>query len=126
MRPVQSAAVGGSHTSNLISESNDGLAVPCTRQNGTLTAAPPIVVGAVTIVADVMLDASGVTDAKLAQLKAAWLAPDAAASPSASANPMLPLLVTCMIPPMIGRMGPLRRRPACKIAVSSLPIDLRY
>ena len=102
IRPVQAAAVGGSHTSNLISESNDGLAVPCTRQNGTLTGAPPIVVEAVTIVADVMLDASGVTDAKLAQLKAAWLAPDAAASPSASANPMLSLLVTCMIPPMIG------------------------
>src|SRR5437773_12570899 len=122
MRPVQSAAVGGSHTSNLISESNDGLAVPCTRQNGTLTAAPPIVVGAVTIVADVMLDASGVTDAKLAQLKAARLAPDAAASPSASANPMLPLLAPCMTPPVIGRLAPPRPPPAPKIAGSSLPL----
>jgi hypothetical protein len=71
MRPVQLAAVGGSHTSHLISESNDGRAVPCTRQKGTLTAAPPIVAGGVTIAADVIVDASGVTDARLAQLKAA-------------------------------------------------------
>src|SRR5712664_3681428 len=99
MRPVQSAAVGGSHTSNLISESCDGLAVPCTRQNGTLTAAPPTVAGGVTIAADVIVDASGVTDVNWAQLKPAWLAPDAPASPSAS--PMLPLLVTCMISPVV-------------------------
>src|SRR5437870_13172878 len=105
MRPVQSAAVGGSHTSNLISESNEGLATPCTRQNATVTAAPPIVAGGVTIPADVIVDASGVTDVKLAQLKAAWVAPDAPASPSASASAIpIPLLaVRCMTSPQGSR-----------------------
>src|SRR3981189_596461 len=108
MRPVQSAAVGGSHTSNLISESCDGPAVPCTRQNGTPTVAPPTVAGGVPIAAGVIVDASGVPDVNWAQLKPAWLAPDTAVSPSASASPMLPLLVTCMIFPCGCLMGPLR------------------
>src|SRR2546423_14127412 len=95
MRPVQSAAVGGSHPSNLISESKDGLAVPCTRQNGTLTAAPPIVAGGGTIAADEIVDASGVTAVTLSQLMAAWAVPDTAASPRASATPLLPRLFTC-------------------------------
>jgi len=71
IRPVQSAAVGGSHTSNLIYESGDGRAVPCTRHSGTVTAAPPIVAGGVTIAADVIVDASGVTVVRLAQSRAA-------------------------------------------------------
>src|SRR5882762_6553344 len=85
MRPVHAAAVGGSHTSNLISESCDGLAVPCTRQNGTLTAAPPIVAGGVTSAAEFIVDASAVTDVRLAQSSAAFAAPDAAVRPKASA-----------------------------------------
>jgi len=85
----------------LISESNDGLATPCTRQSGTVTVFPLIVAGGVTSAADVIVDASGVTDVNWAQLKLAWLAPDAPASPSASASAMLPLLVTCMISPVV-------------------------
>src|SRR2546430_17545210 len=45
MRPVHAPAVGGNQTSNFISESEVGLAVPWTRQNGTVTATPPIVAG---------------------------------------------------------------------------------
>jgi hypothetical protein len=101
MRPVQAATVAGSHTSNLISESDDGLAVPCTRHRGTVSATPLIVAGGVTIVADVIVDGSGVTDVNCAQVKAASLAPDAAVIPSASASLMLPVLVTCMISPVV-------------------------
>jgi hypothetical protein len=63
--------MGGSHTSNFISESNDGRATPCTRHKGTVTADPPIVAGGVTSAADVIVDASGVMVVKLAQLTAA-------------------------------------------------------
>src|SRR5688572_21756604 len=101
MRPVQAAGVAGSHTSNLISESAEGLAMPRTRQNVTaeLTGLGMVVSGtgpAGTTAAAQMVDASGVTEVSCAQLKAAWLAPDAADRPSASAKPML-LLVPCMI-----------------------------
>jgi hypothetical protein len=67
MRPVHAAAVGGSQTSNLISESEVGLAVPWTRQNGTVTAAPPIVAGGVMESAAVIVDESEVTDIRLLQ-----------------------------------------------------------
>src|SRR3954452_23891225 len=108
MRPVQDATVGGSHTSNLISESNDGRATPCTRQNGTATAAPLMVAGGFTNVADVMVDASGVTAVKPPQLTAACAAPDAPASARAIATPigrlllqlqLLLLLMRCIEPP---------------------------
>src|SRR3954449_5742361 len=65
MRPVHAVAVGGSQTSNLISESVLGRAVPCTRQNGTVTATPPIVAGAVIASAAVMVDESDVTPIRL-------------------------------------------------------------
>ena len=92
IRPVQAAAVGGSHTSNLISESDEGRAVPFTRQNGTLIVAPPMDAGGVTTVADVMVAASDVTDANCSQLNAACPVPYAAVRPSASARPRLALL----------------------------------
>src|SRR4051794_19147787 len=89
MRPVQAAAVVGSQTSNLISESEDGRAVPCTRQSGTDTFAPPMVAGGLTTVADVIVDPSGTTLVKPAQLTAPYTVPDVATSPSASAAPMM-------------------------------------
>ena len=70
-RPVQLSAAGGSHTSNLISESEDGRATPCTRQNGTVHCAPPTVAGAETTVAAVIVVASGFTAARPAQSDAA-------------------------------------------------------
>jgi hypothetical protein len=93
-RPVQAAAVAGSQTSNLISESDEGRAVPVTRQNGTLIVVPPMTAGGVTTVADVMVAASDVTDDNCSQVYAACPVPYAAVSPSASAKPMLPLFFT--------------------------------
>jgi hypothetical protein len=103
MRPVQAAAVAGSQTSNLISESDVGLAVPCARQNETVevTVVPDTGPGAVTVADVIVVNNSGVTEVSCAQLKAAWLAPDAAVRPSASAKPML-LPVPCMISPVVG------------------------
>src|SRR5262245_36029851 len=71
MRPFQPARVGGSHTSNLISESVEGRATPCTRQNGTATSAVPpgpvTLSGGVTIVALVIVAESEVTEVRLSQ-----------------------------------------------------------
>src|SRR6266850_4885845 len=92
MRPVQAAAVG-SQTSNLISESYDGVATPCTRHIGTLTVLPLMTVPGATLVAEVIVDASGVTDVRAAQSRAAWLKPGAAAKPSASAAAIAFLLM---------------------------------
>jgi hypothetical protein len=99
MRPVQAAAVAGSHTSNLISESPVGpaaRAIPCTRQKPTpaVTVVPDTGPGGRSAAEDMVVE-SEVTEVSCAQLKAARLAPDTAVSPSASAKPML-LLVPCM------------------------------
>src|SRR6478672_6542260 len=75
MRPVHAASVGGSHTSNLISESALGLAVPCTRQKGTETAAPPMVAGGVIESAAVIVAESDVT-ARRALQSTAWAPPE--------------------------------------------------
>src|SRR4051794_25447594 len=68
MRPVH-ALPCGSQTSHLISESDVGFAVPCTRHIGTVTVCPPTIVLAATGVADVTVDPSGVTDARAAHDK---------------------------------------------------------
>src|SRR5438093_11637769 len=102
MRPVHAAAVAGSQTSNLISESPVGLAVPCTRQNGTLGVTPLTVVLAGSSAAAVIVDASGVTEVNCAQLSAACVTPDAPARPRPSAltaAPITVLLVPCMKSP---------------------------
>ena len=70
-RPVHWSLAAGSQTSNLISESDDGRAMPSTRQNGTVTRTPPTVAGAATTVADEIVVASGFTAASPAQSDAA-------------------------------------------------------
>src|SRR2546430_6853497 len=80
MRPVHAPAVGGNQTSNFISESEVGLAVPWTRQNGTVTATPPIVAGGVMYSAAVIVDESEVTDIRLPQ-STAWAAPHMPSAP---------------------------------------------
>src|SRR5438067_897594 len=111
MRPVQAAAVSGSQTSNLISESDDGLAVPCTRQNATVGVTPLTVVLAGTAVAAVMVAASDVTEVNCAQLSAAWPTPGAAAKPSAIAAAIAFLLIPCMKSPNVFVVAP-ERAPA--------------
>src|SRR6267378_3976682 len=106
MRPVQAAAVAGSHTSNLISESEDGRAVPCTRQNDTLTGLPLMVPGGV-IAAEVIVHVSGAGDVSALQSVAAQFAPDAAASANATAAPLL--LVPSMSSPGSWLLRPSRR-----------------
>src|SRR4051794_16783728 len=88
MRPVQSADVGGSQTSNLISESLLGRAVPCTRQNGTVTAAPPMVAGAVTESAAVIVEESEVTPSSALQSTAAWATPQVPRAPPIHTAPV--------------------------------------
>src|ERR1700722_1280568 len=67
------AAAGGSHTSNVISESGDGLIVPCTRQKGAFTATgvggslPTTLDGGVTLVAAVVVASPKVLPARLPQ-----------------------------------------------------------
>src|SRR6185436_4951809 len=102
MRPLQAAAVAGSQTSNLISESLDGLAVPCTRQYGTVVVTPLTGVPAGTSTAAVIVDASEVTEVNCAQLSAACAAPDAPAKPTPSALTavaMTVLRIPCMRSP---------------------------
>src|SRR5689334_19678394 len=109
MRPVHAAACG-SHTSNLISESDDGRAVPCTRHIGTVTFWPEITAGGVTTAADVIVVvASGETPVRLPHGIAACAAPDAAAKHNATASlrvappPPLPcFLMACMTSPLVG------------------------
>src|SRR6185436_8473403 len=71
MRPFQPARAGGSQTSNLISESAEGRATPCTRQNGTDTSAVPpgpvTLSGGVTIAALVIVAESEATEVRLSQ-----------------------------------------------------------
>src|SRR5262245_56414142 len=85
MRPVQSAAFGGSQTSNLISESDDGRATPSTRQVGTVTVAPPIVAGGDTRAAAVIVASAVVIATRPAQLVAACTPALSPASTSATA-----------------------------------------
>src|SRR3954466_16273712 len=97
MRPLHAAAVCGPHTSHLISDWAFGFAVPCTRHIGTETVCPWITVPAATGVDDVMVDASGVTETRLAHDRAALGAPVppesviATASPSTRRRPAPPL-----------------------------------
>src|SRR5437868_1432614 len=71
MRPVQSALPSGSQTSHLISESLDGRATPCTRQNATGAVAPLTTVPAATTAAELTVESAVATAARPLQSVAA-------------------------------------------------------
>lgn len=59
--------VEGSHTSKLISESVDGLAIPCTRRRGAVTLVVPMVSAAATGVVEVIVADSEATPSNAEQ-----------------------------------------------------------